>query len=546
MRLISLSLAAGCLACLQVVPPACGAELVPQGLPTFAELEAQGAKIGAIRIETRNIFDLDDPREDNSIFRLVNSLHIKTRPGLTEQLLLFRSGERVSARLIDETERLLLANKFFYDVAIRPSSYRDGVVDIDVVTRDTWTLGLTGKYSRSGGSNSTSFGVKEFNLLGTGARLGLAQISDAERKGSEFELGYPRAFGTWTDLAYFQARYDDGNRRTASFARPFYELDARWSAGVSWDRWNRIDTIYNASEVAGQFRHESDVADVYAGWSRGIVNRWVQRLSVGATKLDDRYETVEGRPPPPVMPVDHDVRGPYLRYEVIEDQFRKTRNRDQIARAEFVAMGLNARVQVTRALEAWGSDRSDWLYLATASDGFALGSDQDVLASGTIERRIGSSGEPLNHYGGSVRYFATHGPRAAFHASLMADRIKDAPAPDQFRLGGEDGLRGYPLNYQNGDNRVVLTLEERYYTDWYPFRLVRVGGAIFGDVGRAWGGVNQNTVNGGWLSDVGIGLRLLLDRASFAKVLHADIALPLNRAPGVKSVQFHVKTELTF
>jgi hypothetical protein len=45
---------------------------------------------------------------------------------------------------------------------------------------------------------------------------------------------------------------------------------------------------------------------------------------------------------------------------------------------------------------------------------------------------------------------------------------------------------------------------------------------------------------------VGIGLRLLLDRASFAKVLHADVAVPLNRAPGIKSVQFHVKTELTF
>jgi hemolysin activation/secretion protein len=99
---------------------------------------------------------------------------------------------------------------------------------------------------------------------------------------------------------------------------------------------------------------------------------------------------------------------------------------------------------------------------------------------------------------------------------IAGDRIKDAPAPDQLRLGGEGGLRGYPLNYQNGDNRVVLTLEERVYSDWYVFRLVRVGGAVFYDLGRAWGGVNQNTVNGGWLSDVGIGLRLALG----PRVLH--------------------------
>ena len=98
------------------------------------------------------------------------------------------------------------------------------------------------------------------------------------------------------------------------------------------------------------------------------------------------------------------------------------------------------------------------------------------------------------------------------------------------RIGGEGGLRGYPRNYQSGERRAVLKLEERLYTDWYPFRLVRVGGAVFYDLGRTWGGVNQNSVNGGWLSDAGVGLRLVLDRASFAKVLHVDIAVPLDRA----------------
>ena len=86
----------------------------------------------------------------------------------------------------------------------------------------------------------------------------------------------------------------------------------------------------------------------------------------------------------------------------------------------------------------------------------------------------------------------------------------------------------------------------RWYSDWYLWRLVRVGGAAFADAGRAWGGLNQNSVNGGWLSDVGVGLRLAIDRTARANVLHLDVAVPLNRAPGIKSVQFLVKTELTF
>ena len=69
---------------------------------------------------------------------------------------------------------------------------------------------------------------------------------------------------------------------------------------------------------------------------------------------------------------------------------------------------------------------------------------------------------------------------------------------------------------------------------------------VFFDHGRAWGGVNQNTVNGGWLSDVGIGLRLSFDRAAYGNILHADIAAPLDRGPGIKSVQYLVKTRISF
>jgi hypothetical protein len=58
--------------------------------------------------------------------------------------------------------------------------------------------------------------------------------------------------------------------------------------------------------------------------------------------------------------------------------------------------------------------------------------------------------------------------------------------------------------------------------------------------------VNQNLANGGWLSDAGIGLRLAFDRAAFANVLHVDLAVPFNRTPEIKAVQFLVKTQLTF
>ena len=46
----------------------------------------------------------------------------------------------------------------------------------------------------------------------------------------------------------------------------------------------------------------------------------------------------------------------------------------------------------------------------------------------------------------------------------------DALDPDmQLLIGGDNGLRGYPLRYEAGTSRALLTVEQRFYTDWYPF-----------------------------------------------------------------------------
>lgn len=515
-------------------------------LDTFAKMQADGARIGTIRIDARNIFELSDPRESGALFQLANALHIRTREDVIREALLFKPGDLVSARVIDETERLLRTNRSLYDVEIHPAAYKDGVVDIEVVTRDTWTLDLTGKVSRSGGKNETAFGFKEDNLLGTGTTLGYTQVSDPDRSGWLFEVGYPRAFDGWTRLAYTQGRFDDGQTKSASILRPFYALDTRWAGGASAGDDERNDSIYNAGEVISKFRHRLKKAEAFGGWSPGLKDGWVQRYSLGIAAQDDAYSPAPGEVPPDPFPVDHKVRGPLGRFELVEDRFVRMRNRDQIARPEFVAMGLNVTMDVVRAVESWGSSRSAWLYSAKASRGFSFPWGHDLHATVVAGRNMDSTGNPLSHQGALLRYFGPQNRHAAFYGSIALDRIGTAAAPDQLQLGGDNGLRGYPLRYQEGEKRALFTLEQRLYTDWYPFRLVRVGGAVFFDYGRAWGGVNQNLENGGWLSDVGIGLRLSVDRAAFANVLHVDLAFPLNRTPGIDAVQFVVKSHLTF
>ena len=517
-----------------------------EGLPSFKELETAGAIIGEIRIDTRDVFDLDDPRENNILFRLANKLHIQTRPSVVRRTLLFNSGDRLSVQLIEESERLLRDNHYLYDVSIRPVAYHDGIVDIEVKTRDTWTLTPGVHFSRQGGSNTSGLTLNENNLLGTGISIGLARTSDVDRSGNEFSIAQNNAFGSRVNYEFRQGNFSDGKRESFALARPFYALDSRWSAGVSAAKSDRIDSLYSGGTIIGQYRHASDSGSIYGGYSRGLVDGWTHRFYAGIQYQDDSYRTDPTLPTPSQVPQDLTQSGPFITYEVIEDDFRKVRNRDRIERAEYFAMGFNSKVQLGRAMTELGSTRDLWFYTANVSDGVAFTQDRNLLTSAYTNGRYGSNGGEHQFFGAAAKYYSQQSRHTLFFASISADTVINGNAADQLLLGGDNGLRGYPLRYQAGTRRALLSLEQRAYTEWFPFRLFRVGGAVFYDVGRAWNGLNQNTANPGWLSDVGIGLRIPYDRSSSGRVLHVDLAFPLNREPGIKSRQFLFKTKVSF
>ena len=513
---------------------------------SFAELEAAGARIGEIRIHTRDIFDTEDPKEDKLLFRWANALHIQTRTGVIERALLFKTGEPVSVRLIEETERVLRSTRYLYDVQIRPIAHHDGVVDISVETRDTWTLDPGLSAGRSGGANTSGIKLNEYNLLGTGVAISYGRSNGVDRSGNEFQISNERAFGGGTSLGYSRARNSDGQRDAVSVAHPFYALDTPWAAGVSVSRDDRVDSLYNAGRVVSQYRHRQNKADAFGGWSTGRVDGWVQRFSLGVNRQDDAYANEPGLVAPSLLPGDAKLVAPYFRYELIEDRYETLRNRNQIERPEFFAMGLASTLQLGRASTAWGSSRDAWLYAGTVSRGFAPAPDHSLIGSASISGEFSGGGLRRQRLGGTAQYYLPQSKRWLFYASLSADALKNPDLADALLLGGDNGMRGYPLRYQSGDRRALLTLEERVYTDLYLLRLFRFGGAVFFDTGRAWGGGNVNAVKPGWLNDAGFGLRIFSVRAAFSNVLHLDVAFPLDPDVNVKRVQFLVKTKTSF
>ena len=321
-------------------------ELLRPPLPSFAELEAAGARIGEVRIVAQDIFDTADPKEDKLLFRWANALHIRTRPGVIERALLFKRGELVSVRQIEETERLLRSNRYLYDVQFRVLDYHDGVADIEVLTRDTWSLEPGASAGRSGGTITSGIHLREHNLLGTGMSVSFGHSKNVDRSSNEFQFSNDRAFGTWTALGVSHASNSDGRRDAVAVVRPFYALDSRWAAGITASKDDRVDAVYNAGTVASQYRHRQDKGEAFGGWSQGLVAGWVKRYSLGVGYQQDVYAPEAGQAAPAQLPGDEKLVAPFIRYELIEDRYDRELNRNLIGRPEFYALGFASTVQL--------------------------------------------------------------------------------------------------------------------------------------------------------------------------------------------------------
>lgn len=521
----------------------------PAPVPSPEALERAGAVVGEIRIEVEDIFDPTQPEEDRRLFRLANRLHRTTRPSVIEELILVRPGDRYSRRRIEESERLLRASHYFYDPAIRVVRVEGDRVDLEVVAQDLWTLKGGVGFGRSGGANSTRFQIEDSNLFGSGKVLNLERTADVDRTSTLFHFEDPSLTGRRLRLGLDYSSNSDGSLRAFTFDRPFYSLDAPWAGGVSLRSEDRIDSIYQLGHITDRFRQSQELFEIYGGLSAGRHGDRIHRWTAGYTFRRDRFSPAEGRPLPSFLPEDRTLSYPWVAFDSLRDDYSKTRNFDQIGRVEDLALGGRYHARLGWSSPSLGADRSEALFDGTASWARrSAGAARTFLLSGDVAGRWERDGGGRDLLvSGRARLYQRDFGEQLFFATLEADVTHRLDPETQLLLGGDSGLRGYPLRYQDGDRRVLLTLEQRVFTDWYPFRLFHVGGAAFFDAGRSWWSEpGHGATDLGLLKDVGVGLRLGSRRSAHGSVVHLDAAFPLDGGRSIRQVQLLVSTHTGF
>jgi hemolysin activation/secretion protein len=532
-----------------------GAAAEPAAVPTAAapswpedaELEAQGARIGSVTIHGRPIFDPEKPGENKTLFQLADRLHVDTRESVIDAQLLFQPGDPYSRRVLDETERNLRELAFIHEPVIRVVGYHDGLVDLEVVARDVWTTNLGFSFGHAGGKSATGILLEERNLLGFGKEVAISYNNDVDRNSYTLRWLDPSVAGSRWRSAVALTDSDDGTGATLQLERPFYSLDTRWSAGASFDQGDSNESVYRLGFVVSEYQRDAQAADLHFGWSEGLRNGWARRWNVGLRHEEAKFSESPDAMIPVTLPQDRSFSYPFLRLEGVQDDFKTARNLDQIARTEDQHFGIRYALELGLATTAFGSDRNAALLRAEASRGLRIADGRLLLIAGGLKSRIedGSARDAL--LSGRLRYYWHTSPRSTFFASLTGDIGHDLDADHELYLGGDNGLRGYPLRYQTGSSRALLTVEQRYYSKYSLWKLADIGGAVFFDMGRTWGDSAFGPTGGqGMLKDIGFGLRLGANRSALGSVHHLDVAFPLDGDHSISQVQILVHTERSF
>jgi outer membrane protein assembly factor BamA len=518
----------------------------PAGLPSDAELEAAGARVGTIVFDARPLFDVEHGDEDTTLSRLANKLHISTREATIEDQLLFKSGDLYRATLLQESARILRDNRYLRDADVRPIAYHDGLVDIEVMSQDVWTLNPGVSFGRKGGANTGGVEIEELNFLGLGTQIGLAFTHGVDRDTQAIFYRDRQLGSSWWNLNALYSDNSDGKLVQFGLSRPFYSLDTHWAAGVELLDDERVDSHYDRGAIVDQYAAHDQRMAMSWGRSAGLADGWARRYLVGVTYEDHQFDAATGDYPTQLLPADRRFVYPWVGAEWVQDAFRTVRNRDQIERTEDYSLGWRAHAQLGFAPTSLGSSSDAVMLNAGVSKGTEFTARQSVLFDASLDGRLESGSLAGTTLGMSARYYFRQSPRRVFFMDLSTLAGQNLDADQQILLGGDSGLRGYPLRYQAGEGRWLFTAEQRFFTNWYPFQLFNVGGAVFYDMGETWGNDPLGSPSLGLLKDVGFGLRLGNSRSALGNVLHIDVAFPLDGDSTIKNVQFLVETKKSF
>jgi len=494
--------------------------IVASGVSTEgATIDSSLLRIDSVVIDNRNIFNTDSSRYDYWLFRLANKLHMRTRKSVIERELLQKKGDRFSEDLAYETERNLRTLPFLWDAQVALYRSGDSLNIMKVTTFDRWTLSGGPSMSRVAGQISYEFGIEEQNLFGYGQYLSLnLRIREFEDDYVEFSFTERRLFGGRYIFGIYYNDNPEVGLKSFTLDRPLYSLNARMSYGIGYTNIDRRDEYYAGGRKVAANKTAGEEFDFTALLQSGTYN---SKIRTGIEYVYKNVVISERVGKGVSFPSDSSYSRVTPQMSLSHIKYFRTKRINGFARNEDLPLVKSASLAVGWAFD---TDRGRRLYntLAFAYNHSARPGANFLFFSflrkywylGNLDFRKQQI-LSIKYYNNKYSW-VTPVLFVLYAEDFRADRTTG------LFLGENNGLRGYPKNFDGGDKLLRINLENRFFTR-LSLLTVDFGAVQFLDLGQSCRRGEDFRLND-MLWSVGAGLRLGMEKVSNAELMRIDLA----------------------
>lgn len=434
-----------------------------------------GKTIRHIHIETLDPYgySINDTisRKLNMLFLTGNTIHLKTRNEIIQNLLLIQQNEPFDELKAEESERLIRSMEYIRDVSffVNQTAKNSDSVDVFIRALDRWSLIPFASKSTS----LTSLHLSDKNLLGMGHKIQTDFSRNHIKNTNAFKTNYsvPNIGNTYIgSILHFNFDTDNNYSRGLFINRSFFSPLTNWAAGINLMQQNRTYSFNgtNSSIILQQVK--TNTQDLWAGYAfqlfkEDMVYNRSTNLIVAASSLRIRY---------PDDPIGGNDRLPFFQNENLHLASIGISTRKYVQQKFLFKFGITEDVPIGNVFNVTGGFHKQndtirnylgarfsfgkyytWGYLSSNIE-YGAFSMATKIEQGAVKAGI-------NYFTGLIEI-----DRWKFRQFVKPEITigLNRFASDNLTINEGYGLDGFHSTTLSGIQRILLTLQTQAYAPW--------------------------------------------------------------------------------
>ncbi len=445
---------------------------------------------------------------------------------------MFKSGDKVDPYLLADNEVVLRNISFIDDARLYVSSSKTNSdsVDIIVVTKDVWTIGINADISSL---SDYILNVYDADFMGLGRRLdNTILISPYNAKtGYKGRYRVENLYGTFisSEVNYVSTISEETTQ--INFRRNFISTKIKFAGGLDIYKTTSMQWAKNREQLTILSPTTKNVQDFWLGHAfilndNNPQSLFPKKIIVSGRYIRNHYETR----PYVDMNTNHQFFNSNLllgNITIMRQNFYKGKMIYGFGRTEDIPYGQNVKITYGKEYNEFyrrnyfGASASKAIY--TSSYGYFFGSFEYGSFFNKKQMEQGCIKADLHYF--TDLFMVKNNPVRQFFIFKYTYGLRRFSV-DSLDINNNAGIRGFSSDIAYGNNRFTATSETVFFTPWifYGFRFAFYSFADFAYIGN-----QKNIFRNSFYSGFGFGVRIKNENLVFKTIEIRFAIYPLSQ-----------------